>query len=756
MKRPLFIASIVITAMMFLYLEFFLSDYLTYYPDSFDGSTLEFCGYVSDKGTKPGYAGKTIPIVYITPVNMSIGKNRIIQLYMAAEDYDEPKIGEFIKVSGKVRLFSAARNPGEFDSSLYYGSLKIAYSVRNTKILYRDGKANYLHEGLYRLRMKLEGVLDKCLNDEDASIMKALLLGDKTAMDSEIKELYKNSGIIHILAVSGLHISLLGMGVFRLFRKSRLKVLPSAFLSIALMYMYGLLCGMSSSAFRAIVMFSLRMLAPLFKRTADMLSSMAVAGIMLLIDQPLLVYNSGFLFSFGAIIGIGFVYPALTPCYKRKRAEKMRFVDDEKEPFYIEMADKLLDSLKISLSVFLVTLPVYMSFYFTYPIYSVFLNLIILPLVAPLMLAGIGCLLAGGVIPIVGKILGIIVHVFLRSFSLFCNIQGMIPGRTWYIGHADKWKIILYLTSLFLFALIPEHVGKTRTPVMDRVRYGLLLISAAILLVNPAYGLNITMIDVDQGDGILIRTARETILIDGGSTGKKNVGQYSIMPYIKYNGIGVLDEVVITHEDKDHISGVFEIMDDMEKGGIRIRNLVLPDVSEKSRGDNYRLLESRAAELGICTHYISCGQRMNFDDLEFICLNPYKNMVTEGANAYSTVLYMKYGAFRALFTGDVEEEGQAHLLEDLRANSKNFENLTMLKVAHHGSQYTTDEEFLEILKPKMAMISCGVDNSYGHPHKELMKRLEKTGAKIYRTDESGAIQISVRKNKVKVDCFISE
>ena len=762
MKRPLFAASIVITAIVFLYLEFFLSDYLTYYPDSFDGSFTEICGYVTDKETKPGFAGEVIPIVYITPVNTSIGRNKYIQLYMSSEDYNEPGIGELIKASGKVRLFSSARNPGEFDSSLYYGSLKIAYMMRNVKILNKNGKVNYLHEGLYRLRRYLEGILDRCLDAEDASIMKALLLGDKSSMSQETKDLYKNSGIIHILAVSGLHISLIGMGLFEFLRKCRLKVLPSAVISVLIMYMYGLLCGMSSSAFRAIVMFSLRMFAPVFKRTADMLSSMAVAELMLLIDQPLLLYNSGFLFSFGAIIGIGFVYPALGTCQKKNRTEKMKFADDTKDPFYVVAGGKILESLRLGMAVFLVTLPVYMSFYYTYPVYSMLMNLIILPMVAPLMVIGLGCLFTGSIILPIGRVMGLGIHIILRSFELFCNLQGKIPGRTWYMGHAQKWEMVLYLLTLIGFCLLHDYRGKKEIFRKDVFRYALLTASLVIMLVNPTRGLSITMIDVDQGDGIVITSSNRHMLIDGGSTSKKDIGKYRIIPFLKYNGIGSLDAVVLTHEDKDHMSGILELMDDMENGGIRIEELILPEVSKDSRGDNYHLLEQRAKELNIPTFYINTGETFEMGGASFLCLNPELDMKTDGANAYSTVLFMKYGEFSALFTGDMEEEGLLNVNRVLRKlRSSDFdsfgfpENITLLKVAHHGSMYTTDEEFLSLTNPRIALISCGIDNSYGHPHKELLKRLENMGILVYRTDQSGAITVNVDGKKSEIRTFLN-
>ena len=763
MKRPLFVLAIVITAVVYLYLELFLSDHLMDYSDSLDGNTIEVIGIVTEKQFKVNSYGGITPVVYITPINASIGKNKYILLYMASENYREPFVGETIKVKGKVNAFSKARNPGEFDQSLYYATLKTAYGIKNAEITARNGKVNYLHEGLYRIRAVLESILDNCLEYRDASIMKAILLGDKAFMDEESKQLYKNNGIIHILAVSGLHISLLGMGIFEILRKMKLRIAPACVIAIVFMYLYGQMCGMSSSSFRAVIMFSMRMMAPLVKRTYDMLSALAVAGLMLLIDQPLLLYNSGFLFSFGAILGIALVKPSLKPMIKLKNDEHMKFSDDPKQKWWEKILCNTLESIKVSFSVFMVTLPVYMNFYYTYPIYSMFLNLLVLPLMAPLMVLGIICLLLGGFLPIAGIGAGFLVHIILNTFELLCNITWAVPGKTWYMGHALKWETWLYMGALVFFVFAKDIVidqgnsFKTSEKVFiktDIARYALMALALLLLLINPCPRLRITMIDVDQGDGILIQSKERSILIDGGSTGKKNVGKFSIIPYLKYQGIGTIDAAIITHEDQDHISGVLEIMDDMEMGGIRIKKLVLPDVAEAVRGDNYKKLEQRAKDLKIGIKYISCGQKISFNGIELTCLNPEQGMTTSGANAYSTVLYMKYEAFTALFTGDVEEEGQRHILSDIKAYPEVFQNLTMLKVAHHGSMYTTDEEFLNLLRPKLSVISCGHNNSYGHPHRELIERLESIDSQIYRTDECGAIEITVDRNKLRVKGYL--
>jgi competence protein ComEC len=244
------------------------------------------------------------------------------------------------------------------------------------------------------------------------------------------------------------------------------------------------------------------------------------------------------------------------------------------------------------------------------------------------------------------------------------------------------------------------------------------------------------------------------MLIDGGSTSKKNVGKYQIIPVLKYKGIGRLDAVVLTHEDEDHISGIFEVLDDMEKGGIRVEQLVLPEVADSSKGDNYRLLERRANELGIPVAYINTGETFMLGGASFTCLNPERDMITEGANAYSTVLYMKYGQFTALFTGDMEEEGLDNVKRKLR--EAQFGRITLLKVAHHGSQYTTDEEFLTLTNPRVALISCGRDNAYGHPHEELLERIDAIGAKVYRTDLGGLISATFDGSDVRLSEFLQE
>ena len=760
MKRPLCLASLIITAIIYLYLEFTGAKELVDYSELSDGKYISVIGEVTDKGIKRGFLGENIPIIYVSPGNSNIRKDIIIQCEMTESGYVEPFIGEIVKVTGNVRLFKDKRNPGEFDSRLYYSTLKIAYTIKNAQIVAEGVGSPGVREMLYRFRNYLESTLDKTLDYQDSAVMKAILLGDKTYMDEEIKDLYKNSGIIHILAVSGLHISIIGMGINKLLRKTGLPMGAAALLSIAFMYFYGIMCGMSSSATRAIVMFSVRLLAGVVGRTYDILTSLSLVEIMLVIDNPLLIYNSGFLFSFGAIIGIVVVKPLISPAIYDASDEKMRFVDESgSKPALRSFLSKAADGFLTCISVMIVTLPIYTSFYYTYPLSSIFLNLLILPFMGMLLMLGMSCLILGMISAAIGSVPGAFIHLILLFYKTACSV-GFFHGRlTWYTGYSDKYRVELYIAFITIFVVALNRLRKRTDRSISQRQRITFEISKVIFIffcmmiltfkIPPEFEIN--MIDVGQGDGIVLSSGNVDILIDGGSTSKKNVGKYQIEPFLKYKGIGQLDAVIITHEDQDHISGVMELFEDMEKGGIRVKMLILPEIADDSKGDNYYSLEKAAVRNNVPILYINCGEKLNIGGLELFCLNPEKNMSTYSPNAYSTTLFVQKGNIKCLFTGDIEGEGEQHLIEDIKENPDKFSNLTIFKVAHHGSMYTNSQELLELLNPRIALISCGIDNSYGHPHKELIERLHEIGTKIYRTDRDGEIQVSLNKNKLMVE-----
>ncbi|WP_026528729.1 ComEC/Rec2 family competence protein [Butyrivibrio sp. VCD2006] len=741
MKRPLCVVGGLLAAAVFFLLLVMQAEEDSYLPDQ---AAITITGKICGKEEKiSSFSGEKQLILYLKTEN-----GRKVMLYLDDTEYKLP-MGCTLKASGKVRNFQRSTNPGEFDSQSYYRILKIEYSLTDVKIIGIGGKENKAEEFLYKTRLYLEGLLDKVLSPEDSGVMKAILLGDKNYLTDDIKEEFKRNGIIHIIAVSGMHISIIGMSLYKLLRKIGMRISLSAVIATAIMYSYGIMCGMSTSAFRAIMMFAVHLGADIIGRTYDMLSAMALSGIILLISCPLYLKHSGFLMSFGAVIALGYVLPAMPDVFRTGR----------------------LKLLGASISIMLVTLPVSMCFYYTYPIYSVVLNLFVLPLMSSLMLLGILSIAFAAFLFPAGFVIGRGCHLIIKWFILCCLAGSSLPGNTWYAGHAEIWQVIFYLIILAAFVFIKEKTHKhapspdpderrrdtLREQRFDKIRYALLVLGLFVLCLRIRPDLRITVLDVGQGDGIVIETKKSRILIDGGSTSKKNVAKYQIVPFLSYEGIGDLDAVVLTHEDEDHMSGILEMMDMMEecRSNIRIRNLILPCIDNDSKGNNYRKLEKRAEELRIPISYMKQGDEINFDkEMLFKCIGPVSGMITNEPNAYSTILLLKYGGFSALFTGDVEGTGQDNLKDYIRHHSEEFENLTLLKVAHHGSEYTTDKEFLELIKPKISLISCGVNNRYGHPHRELLDRLEEIGTRVYRTDLGGAITISLDRNRLKINSYV--
>ena len=241
------------------------------------------------------------------------------------------------------------------------------------------------------------------------------------------------------------------------------------------------------------------------------------------------------------------------------------------------------------------------------------------------------------------------------------------------------------------------------------------------------------------------------ILIDGGSSSKSSVGTYQILPYLKHEGIGRLDAVFLSHEDLDHCSGVPELMEDMEKGGIGIGALFLPDIGQAGEAA-YGAIVPRAKSLNIPVTFLHGGQSLMFGEMSLACLGPEaegRAVASERINAHSMVLRLSYGDFSALFTGDVEGEGLEALKEVLRRETERgdaagpLSDIDLLKVSHHGSRLATDEEFLALTRPEVALISCGRNNRYGHPHEETMELLTAAGAQIFVTANTGAITVDV-------------
>jgi ComEC/Rec2-related protein len=898
-------------------------------------------------GQSAGDSGQGIPCV----------ENFICEMQ---EEADIP-LGRTVAVQGIFAPYSHATNPGEFDAAVYYRTLSIGGKLRKAQMKAWGEDLWPVRNGLYELKCLLKERLYRIFPEKEAAVMSALLLGDKKDLDSELKDLYKRNGILHILSISSLHITIIGMTVYRLLRRIGLPICPAAVGGSVLLLLYGGMTGFSVSACRAIGMYLIRMFGEVAGRTYDMLTALGVMGAVMVAWNPYYLQSSGFLLSFSSVLGLGVVSPVLAlspgrnPSASAGRAKKPpgktskptggslterlrgnplqiqgRLFQAQGQSLGIREAAGgmgaalwegcrglgrgLLQSAMASLSITLTTLPIQLWFYYEVPVYSVFLNLFVLPLMKPMMITGLLAMLVPGL-----GVLGGIDYIILQSYEFVCGCFDRLPFHTWNPGCPKVWQIVAYYVLLAGVVLLrsrrkrkeeaermgltgdwgqrkedgrPGTVGKrmggvpgmagnrmdgrpgiersraedmsgtagnrmdgrpgtagsrmdggsrtTRNRAEDmpgtagnrmdsrpgtagnRVdggprttrnraedmpgtagngkkaylpepdgavvgraggRSGRMrrwpvepcALAAAVLLfvLRPTPENSVTFLDVGQGDCILVRTASgENFLFDCGSSSRSGVGKYLLLPYLKHEGIQNIDAVFLSHPDADHVNGAVELLKMGGENNITVGQLLLPAIREDARqeqlGELVAAAEQASQSSPVPVGYLGAGMSFGCGSADFTCLHPGESLGTEDVNAYSECFYVEFWEsagdvqgregeapdWTLLLTGDVQNEGEAALQGELEA--RDIRDVSVLKAAHHGSKNSTPKELLERLSPRLTVISSGRNNRYGHPHAELLERLEESGTVIAQTARYGAITVDFAHDGVRVSAFCAE
>jgi len=694
-------------------------------PDVPDNSLITVGGKLSDRQ----YKNDSFIIILEEAAPEKGDPDKTSVLIYLKDHYDSlsdlPPIGSRVTVRGKFSLFDEATNPGQFDMRRYYLIRGIDYRLFNGQILSYGRRYDVLRERLFSLRCRLGDVFDRLLTERDSGILKAMILGDRTSLDPEIRELYQAAGIAHALSISGLHISILGYGLYRLLRKMRIHPVAASVLCISFISLYSLMAGAGTATVRAAIMFGTCMLSELVHRTYDLLSALALSLMTILFTDPLYIFDSGFMLSFGAVAGIASISPVL----------KKSLPLGEK---------KLMSGLVASLSINLFTLPVVLFFFYEVPVYSLILNLLVIPCMGVLVVSAVLTAFLGLFLTIPAMLPAFICHLILLLYERGCILCQSVPGAVFIAGRPETAGIILYYSLLFLICIVWKR--KNNISFLP-----LLMLLPIILFLHFPREMNYTMLDIGQGDcNILSGRGMETVMIDCGSSSEKEIAKYRVLPYLKYMGIREVNAVILTHTDNDHISGFLEILDIRNMGGIRIKNLILPEIGDPD--EKYGKLISSAGRAGIRVSKISAGSSFSVGGMDFICLGPGKGFHATDPNEYSAVVKMKYGEFSALFTGDIQGEGENEMIGRLSGKEK----MTVLKVAHHGSRNSTPEEFLDIIRPEASLISSGRNNSYGHPHSELLERLEEINSAIFRTAYGGAITVRSDGHKAKIKQYLRQ
>ena len=560
------------------------------------------------------------------------------------------------------------------------------------------------------------------------------------------------------------------------------------------MLLYSIMTGLSTSTVRALIMFVMGIAAMSLKRTYDLLSAAALSAVLMLLENPYYLHDSGFLLSFTAVMGISLVNPVLMNI--REEAVKNRLLiglhNSNNRPAVFLRG--LVDSVVFSLSIQTATLPVTQYCFFQVPLFGILLNLLVIPLMSIVLGAGIILAIAGNLaleftgIGMMHALFDVTARMASRItaviLSLYDRLAGIAAGsgRALYIcGRPKPFQIIVYtvmiIIVIILFSVLQErlkvnrlHGGETEDRHPDKLKgsfavfsFIFILSATVVLCVRRPAPVEFHAVSVGQGDSMLIFGRNvPVILIDGGATDIKNTGKYRMIPCLKAYGISSIDYVFISHFDADHVNGIIELLED-ENCGVSIKRLVIssavPLMEEMKKNENYGKFLA-ASSRGIPVLLMDAGDTIETDEVRITALAPdtggevYKS---RDLNDNSLVLHLlsKATGITALFRGDMSAEVEKGLLEELSAGKESLkilkEPVTILKVAHHGSRTGSSQEFINLVSPDISTISCGRDNSYGHPHKEALSSLSGVeGNHIFVTSECGEIIIKADENGISV------
>ena len=698
------------------------------------------------------------------------GEGVVVQLSTSASDFPRPLAGSQILLTGELSLFSQATNPGEFDSRSYYHSLGYDFclSADGDAWTQKGNRYDPIAEELWQLKAFLKRRLAQLTNATDKTdygVYCAVLFGDKSELDSNQKTLFQEQGIAHILSVSGLHISAVGLVTCGLLMRLTGSFALSGIAGSLTVLFYAAFTGNAVSTIRACVMYLILIIARQKGRIYDMPTAASAAALCLLLFQPLAIFQASMQLSFGAVLGISLVSEIFKRIPKKLSATaSMR-------------AGRFFSVMGLSIAM----LPVILYHYYQYPLYSLLLNQLVIPLAGLLIASPVAALVVSAVWPAAASVFLWAGHLVIRFYTFLCEIFGALPLSAQYAGRPAVWRIALYFALLCGIGIGTRWIQERRkredeadkrkkedqkelseegkaSDEKRKKRRGLI---AAILLAVVYYlfgcvflhadhykGLEITVLDVGQGDGILLTLPDQTtILSDGGSSSRYQLDTSVLEPFFKSKGICRLDYVFVSHADSDHISGILGLM---EKNPEMIGTLLLPQ--SPTATVQFEKLLTLAEEKQISVIWVSKGDQFSVQsasNISFEVLWPPETAASDDTNELSLVWRLSYGNFSMLFTGDLPGTFENQL--------EGLEPTTILKVAHHGSNYSTMERFLQYVQPQLAVISCSANNRYGHPGEQTLKRLKDAKVQsILITKDCGAITIRTDGQTTEVTTYLGQ
>lgn len=636
-------------------------------------------------------------------------KKILINIKMS-QDIPSIKYGDSLYIEGEFKQPEEARNYKGYNYKQYLKTKKIIGTVELEKVkILKSSNGSFIHNIQKYIRDTINGTL----TDEEGNLLLAILLGDKDKLSEDIQESFKTSNLSHMLAVSGAHVSYIILGLTYVLQNSIIGKKNGKIVCIIFLLVFMAITNFTPSVTRACIMAILTLFSSIIYRKSDVYTNISVAALITLIFNPYSLLDLGFQLSYGGTIGIIIFIKRIQE--KKSNSKVINYIK--------QMA-------LVSIYANIIIIPIMMYHFNTVSFTFIISNIMASPILGIIVITGFLFIIASITVKPLTRLIAIFIKPILSILIKISQICSKLPFSNILVVTPYMFNVISYY-AIILYCIKSKKNNKCKIIICLLI---VLILINFIIYIFPQK-LRIFFIDVGQGDSTLIITPdKKTVLIDGGGSDSFDVGKKVLLPYLLDRRILKIDYVLISHFDTDHCGGILTIM---EK--VKVKNIIISEQAEHS--ENYERFKKLMIHKKIRLIEVKKGDKIKIERYsEFKILFPTSRLLSENPlNNNSIVAQFNYNNFKMLFTGDIEKLAEQQILKTEKAEIR----ADILKVAHHGSKTSSIPEFIKAVRPRIALIGVGKNNTFGHPNQQTIKNLENIKCRIYRTDLQGEIIIKI-------------